>query len=229
MATRTPPASKTTRKEPLAASCTAGVAAAANRADRIAAVCERTAAVTSRLASASSAQLTRIVRRADSARSRSALRIPTLPWTCSAESRMRPRTMLTPAAAMLKISMTITNTIQSIHSMSIAAVIAVHSATATSANPRLTTSRSIPASIPTRDTRSPVLCLSNSLIRSRMRWRTKRSRVWSTTPSPVRCRMYLPAVSTTVCAAKIATRVQTICVIGLAAPTASMALPASIG
>ena len=187
LATRNPPTPSTTRNDTCMAIPAIGTTSAEIFATWMPIFHAPTASSSTAAISRSVAFEARTVRTALMARSTLAARSPT--FTCAARLATRIRcesrvTVTTDAAITSTVSPSSTGSITSI---AISAPRKVSDPPIASTSPWVSTARSRVVSEPTRETRSPVRRVSNSLIGRRSIRPISLRRLESTTPSPVRC------------------------------------------
>ena len=187
LATRKPPTPSTTRND----TCMAMPAIGTTRAEILATWMPIRQAP---LASSSTAAISRsvafearTVRTALMARSTLAARSPTLACAARLAARMRCDSSVTVTTDTAITSTVRPSSTGSITSMAMSAPTNVSEPPIASTKPWVSTARSSVVSDPTRETRSPVRRVSNSLIGRRSIRPISLRRLESTTPSPVRC------------------------------------------
>ncbi len=186
LATRKPPTPSTTRNDTCIAIPATGTTRAEIFATWIPIFQAPTASASMAAISRSVAFAARMVRTELIARSTAAARSPTLVCARWLATRMRPDS---PTTTMIDTAMTSTVSPRSTGSMIAIATSAPRKVSAppiASTSPWVSTARSSVVSEPTRETRSPVRRVSNSLIGRRSIRPTSLRRDESTTPSPVR-------------------------------------------
>ena len=188
LATRNPPTPSTTRNEtciaiPATGTTSAEILATARPIRQAPSASFSTPAI-----SRSVAPDARTVRTAVMARSTEAARSPTFSWALRLARRMRLDSVTTTTTETAITSAVSESSTGSMIAIATTAPTKVSAPPTASTSPCVSTARSSVVSLPTRDTRSPVRRVSNSLIGSRSIRPTSRRRLDSTTPSPVRCR-----------------------------------------
>ena len=186
LATRNPPTPSTTRNDTCIAMPAIGTTSAEIFATRMPIRQAPTASSSTAAISRSVALAARTVRTALMARSTEAARSPTRFCACWLATRMRAESSVTVAIETAMTSAVSPSSTGSMRIMATSAPTKVRAPPIASTSPCVSTARRRVVSDPTRETRSPVRRVSNSRIGSRSIRPTRRLRLESTTPSPVR-------------------------------------------